>query len=236
MVLVLLLGSVSSVQAEVWEVQITPYSWLTGLKGEVGVLPLDVDLSFGDVLKDLKSSGMLLASVQNGPWSVFFDTTFSDLSSREPLNGPVFSELVVDTKTTTYSLALGHRLMERSDAFVDGYVGLRAWHLDNAVKRVRTDGQITIVTDQKDWVDPLLGVTGSLQISETWTVFSALEIGGGFGGADHEWSLLFGGHYALNDWFSATLGWRHLDVKYQENNYVYSTVQSGPVLGATFRF
>ena len=44
-----------------WRFQVTPYGWLSGLTGRVGVgrLQTDVDLSVGDVLDALKFAAML---------------------------------------------------------------------------------------------------------------------------------------------------------------------------------
>jgi hypothetical protein len=179
---------------------------------------------------------MVLGAARSGPWVLMFDTTYSDLSSAQSVEDDAVSEAVIDAATTTLSVAVGRRVLDCSDFGLETYVGLRAWWLDSAVTLIAPDGQSARFDDNRSWVDPLVGLTTVWTPDENWRLFSILEVGGGLAGADYEWSLFVGASYALNDWFSASLGWRHLDVKYREDDFTFNAVQSGPVLGATFRF
>ena len=232
----LTLGRPAPVQAADWTFQITPYAWMTGLEGSVGAPPVDVDLSFSDVLEDLEASGMVLASARNGPWAVFADFTHSNLSSSLVPLDPSLREAIVDAKTTTFSLALGYQLYDRDQLSLDGYLGLRSWWLDNALTLVDINGQAARFPDDHNWVNPLVGLNVMWTPAEDWTLFSALEGGGALGGSDYEWSAFVGASYAFNHWVAASAGWRHLDVTYSDGDFVFDVVQSGPVLGVTFKF
>ena len=60
---------------------------------------------------------------------------------------------------------------------------------------------------------------------------------GGFGvGADLEWSVMAGATYAVTERFGLTMAWRYLAVDYEQDGIVFDVTQSGPLLGATFRF
>ncbi|SFT80813.1 hypothetical protein [Sedimentitalea nanhaiensis] len=77
-----------------WEFRLTPYLWMAGLQGQVGTVPglppVDVDLSFSDILDDLEFGSMVMGSARNGPWVIYLDTTHVQLSTTEPLGGVMF--------------------------------------------------------------------------------------------------------------------------------------------------
>ena len=91
-------------------------------------------------------------------------------------------------------------------------------------------------TEKTDWVDPLVGVAGRCQASDRWPLFGAIEVGGSGVGADSEWSVLAGATYDVTDGFGVSAGWRHLEVDHDGNDVLFDLSQSGPVIGATFRF
>jgi hypothetical protein len=42
--------------------------------------------------------------------------------------------------------------------------------------------------------------------------------------------------YEFNDLFSATIGYRHLAVDYEDDGFIYDVDYSGIIIGATFQF
>lgn len=239
--LVVLAGALSSAaEAQDWDVQVTAYGWFSGLSGDVGTIPGlpsgSVDLSFGDILEDLEFAGMALTRAQNGPWVYYLDLTYARTSSTERLGGVVFDGVTVDSETTTLAFAVGHTISETASASFEAYFGARAWWLDNSFD-LRTVGGGRVQRDESDsWVSPLVGVAGRTQVADKWTLFGAVEVGGFGIGADSEWSVLAGATYQINDRFGVNFGWRHLEVDYENDGVVFDVRQSGPVIGATFRF
>lgn len=223
-----------------WEFQVTPYAWLSGLSGRLGTFsgapPVDVDFSASDILDNLDFGGMVLASARNGPWVVYFDLTHVQLSTTESLNGVAFDSADVESETTTLALALGRTVLETSQASIDVYGGARAWWLDNTFTLNAVGGGSSRVRETENWVSPLIGAAALYTVSDKWSLFGSLEIGGFGVGAESEWSVLVGAIYQVSDRFAASFGWRHLDVDYDSNGILYDVEQSGPVLGATFRF
>jgi hypothetical protein len=230
----------TAARAQDWEVQVTPYAWLSGLEGDAGTIPGlpagSVDLSFGDILKDLDFAGMLMASARNGPWVVFLDTTYVRTSSTKKLGGVVFDRVEVESETTTLALAVGRTLAETEQGSVDAYLGARAWWLENTFDLRGVGGGRTERTEKANWVGPLVGMAGRYRVADRWTLFGALEVGGFGAGAGSEWSVLAGATWQVTDTFGASFGWRHLEVDYDEDGVVFDVRQSGPVLGATFQF
>lgn len=237
--------SASGVAAETegasdWRFQLTPYVWMSGLQGDVGRLangaPIEVDLSFQDVLEDLDIAGMLYGSARSGDWALFLDATYVSSSSTEALGGILFDSAKVESDTTTLALAVG-RVFARSEGMsATAYVGARAWWLDNTIEVRAAGGGVSRESSSESWVDPLIGVTGQYMPNETWTLTGALEIGGFGVGADFGWSALAAATYKVSDQFGVSVGWRHLEVDYDTGGTLYDVRQTGPLLGATFVF
>ena len=64
---------------ERWHTTVAPYLWATSLDGNATVhgLKADVDVSFGDLLKDLSLGGMLLVDVGKGPFGIGVNGVFA---------------------------------------------------------------------------------------------------------------------------------------------------------------
>ena len=227
-------------EATGWEVQITPYAWMSGLSGDLGTIPglpaSSVDLSFGDVLEDLDVAGMLMASARNGPWVIYLDTTYVRTSSSEALGGVVFDRVDIESETTNLALAVGRTIAQAPEGSVDAYLGARAWWLTNRFDLRGVGGGTSSRTEKANWIDPMVGVAGRYSASDRWEIFGNAEIGGFGVGADVEWSVMAGATYSVTDTFGVSVGWRILAVDYEKDGIVFDVTQSGPLLGATFRF
>lgn len=67
-----------------WRFEVTPYLWLAGMKGTVGLnngLAKSADFSPGDVLSNLKSGGMIAAEAHNGNWGIAGDLVSATLQN-----------------------------------------------------------------------------------------------------------------------------------------------------------
>ncbi len=223
-----------------WQFQLTPYVWMTGLKGDVGRLPsgtpIGVDLSFRDVLGDVDIAGMLYGSARRGDWAFFLDATFANLSSTETLGGVLFDSAAVESQSTTFAFAVGRTIARSERGSTTAYVGARAWWLDNTIELRGTGSGTSRQTVSESWVDPLIGVTGQFQANDRWSMTGALEVGGFGVGADSEWSALLVATYSVSDRFALSFGWRHLEVDYDSADTLFDARQSGPLLGATIVF
>lgn len=229
-----------SEQMSDWRFQLTPYVWMSGLQGDVGRLPngapIEVDLSFQDVLEDLDIAGMLYGSARSGDWALFLDATYVSSSSTEALGGVLFDSARVESDTTTLALAVGRSFARSESMSATAYVGARAWWLDTTTELRAVGGGVSRESSSESWVDPLIGITGQYIPNENWALTGALEIGGFGVGADFGWSALAAATYKVSDQFGVSFGWRHLEVDYDTGGTLYDVRQTGPLLGATFVF
>lgn len=228
-----------SATAQSWEFEVTPYAWMAGLQGDLGTVPgypsQPVDLSFGQIAEDLDYAFMLFASARSDPWVVFFDSTIVKTTSGEDVGGDLVNSVEIESKTSTLALAVGRTVAVGPAHRIDLYAGARAWWLENdyEVDTVLGKGNRS---EDASWVDPLVGAGGNYRASEDWNLFGSAEIGGFGVGADIEWTLMAGATYAINERFGVTFAWRHQVVDYNDDGIVYDVTQTGPLLGATFRF
>jgi hypothetical protein len=85
-------------------------------------------------------------------------------------------------------------------------------------------------------VDPVIGARTFIPLSERFSVQAQADIGGFGVGAEFTWSAQATVNYIYNDRLSVSLGYKVLDVDYEDGGHVYDVRLSGPVMGATYRF
>ena len=90
--------------------------------------------------------------------------------------------------------------------------------------------------DSETWVDPLVGIRGRANISESFYLTGWGMIGGFGVSSDIMWDVFGGLGYQFSDSFAVVGGYRALGVDYENNGFVYDVVQKGPMLGGVFRF
>ncbi len=103
-------------------------------------------------------------------------------------------------------------------------------------KRVGFECLLGEFEDSATWVDPVVGLKGRASISPDFYV-TGWALVGGFGvSSDLMWDVMGSVGYEFNDSFSMTAGYRVQSVDYHNNGFVYDVVQSGPMIGAVFKF
>lgn len=231
-------GTQANAQSK-WEFNVTPYAWMSGLSGNLGTVPglpsQPVDLSFGDILDDLDYGFFLFSSARNGTWAIYFDGSLVQTTSNEAIGGLVVKNLEVESRTLNAALAFGRTVSKSQNHSVDVYAGLRYWEIKNNFK-VTTAGPVLKPSSSADWADPVIGVAGRYMINDRWSLFGSADIGGFGVGSDMAWTLQAGANYAVTDLFSVSFGWRHMSVDYEDDGIVFDVSQSGPLIGASFKF
>jgi hypothetical protein len=219
-----------------WVFTAAPYAWLAGINGSVGAFgqdPVDIDLSFSDVLKNFDVGLMGAGEARNGRFSIASDFMWVKLSGDRdlpPVLGGGNVELTAETLTVT-GLG-GYSLIYGDGGNLDVVAGARLWSVSNALDF----SVLGSFDDSATWVDPVVGLKGRANISPNFFV-TGWALAGGFGvSSDLMWDAMGSVGYEFNDTFSMTAGYRALSVDYHNNGFVYDVVQSGPILGAVFKF
>ncbi|WP_137113905.1 hypothetical protein [Mesorhizobium sp. GR13] len=221
-----------------WTYSVSPYFWAAGLSGETsqfGLPVVDIDASFSNIFDNLDFAVMLIGEARNGPYSLFGDLIYTDLSSSKatPL-GILATSVEVESSTFAGLIGAGYSVLDGPSGRLDLVGGARVWSVDTEISfdgaflngRKRSDGAT--------WVDGLIGVRGNFALTPQFYATGWGLVGAG--GADVDWDVMAGVGYNINETFSATLGYRALGVDYNDDGFLFDVVQQGPIAGLTIRF
>ncbi len=221
-----------------WRITIAPYAWLTSLDGNVTVRGIkanaDADF-FDDILGDLSFAGMILAEVQKD--RVAFNVNFVGARLESSNNN-------IDTKQDSVNLGLSaaYFLIDepRSD---DGGIGYRLAPLVGAhytCLRAEIDvGNFRTVESNENWVDPIVGLRGSLDLSNRFAIAAEGDVGGFGVGSDFAWNGQIYGTYKTSLFGVSTnlsAGYRALSQDYDDGDFEYDVTTYGPIIGAASTF
>lgn len=237
------LAAVGPAQSETgWDVSITPYIWLTGLHGNVGVFPqfqpVDVDLSFADLLDDLKFGAMAMVSVRRGRFVAVADLSYVDLGAGAEnvgIRDAGFIDVDLDSETFISTLAAGYRAVDRRSLFLDLVAGARLMVSDTRLELFTPFGS-NAADSSETWLDPIVGAHFRAPIGNAWSVTAYGDIGGFGIGSDFTWQIFGAVQYAVSRRWTLSAGWRHFGVDYDKGGFVFDVTLGGPLLGATVRF
>jgi len=225
-----------------WQVTAAAYLWMPSISGTVGIgalPPVDVDLSFSDVLENLDFGYMAVTEFRHDRFGVFTDRMYTKISGGG--TGPLgILQASVTNQIFTATLMGEYRVVDQGKSSVDLMAGARIWGLSGEftinVAGEGSPGAGVSGSGEKWWVDPMVGVKGRLQGASPWFLAGWAMVGGFGAAADIDWDLFGGLGYEFSDRFSLVAGYRALGVDYQDGNFRYDVIQQGPVLGAVFRF
>ena len=246
------LGTASAAYAEEapasegWRFSVSPYLWAAGLSGEAGTLrplpPAEVDLSFSDILDDLRFAGMVAGSARKGRFGLAADIQYVETRSDGDLR-PFYGSTRVTSKSFLTTLTGEYAAIDRPDAALLVGAGLRIWSVDTDLKL--SQGGPTLgggarpdrrVKDDDTWVDPVLTLRGEADLSERWFVAGWTAVGGFGVGSDFMADLFGSVGYRISDRTSVSVGYRWMTVDRDEDGFLYDVDQQGPMAGMTFRF
>lgn len=233
--LLVVLGSGTSAQAQAptdeWQVTLSPYlmgASMSGVSALRGV-EVDVDVSASDVFSNLQFGAMGFVVARKGNWGVGGDFIWMALGTsteRPPAN--------IDVDQGGFAF-YGLR---RIGAAADVTFGARVNLLQG---RLKLKGPLQVEREQdKAWVDPLVGVILRTP-GERRVGFKLYSEIGGFGmGSDFAWQIFPTVSIGLTKRASFDLGYRWLDMDYQDGEgnerFAYDVLTQGPVAGFVFRF
>ena len=236
----------------VWQFQATGYGWATALNGRVGVRdlpPVKVDMSFGDVLKDLNGALMASFLAKKGDWLILTDIVWAALSDdaivrppgiRHPSLAAIAPGTKVDFKMRQLiaSALVGYRLpIGGPDLDVYATAGLRYQRLTAEIEA--SPGLIPVTLSRRSteqWVDPTVGFSATWRINERWFANLLGDVGGfGVGSRFTAQGLVTIGYRWTNS-ISTALGYRAIYTDYRNDGFTYRTTQHGVFSSIAYHF
>jgi hypothetical protein len=166
-----------------WSLQLTPYIWGAGLKGDVATrsnLPTaEIDASFGDILENTDIAFMLVGEARYGRWGVVADLAYLAIGADGTTPGLLFSGVEAEADTFIGTLGLTYRLIDRADRWLDLVAGGRVWSIDNDVtfKAGRLPERKSGVSES--WIDPVVGLRGSIDLDSGFVAAAYADVGSG---------------------------------------------------------
>jgi hypothetical protein len=222
-----------------WEVVITPYLFLARMDGDValGGLESDVNVSAKTLLDKLEFALASRFEVRKGRWAGLFDVNFMALGDQGDL--PLGGRLDVDIDMLFVESALAYRLGSANSG-VDLLGGVR--YVRQNVRATRTGG-IGSGRERKftpGWVDPIIGLRLTKQVSPRASFLARGDIGGFGAGSDFAWNVEAGAEFRFTRHLGVQVLFKAMSLDYEEGSgasfYRYNVVTPGVVFAFPIRF
>lgn len=219
-----------------WEFATIGYIFFAGAYGETTprdpFSPVDVHLTFGDVLKSFKLAFMGAAEARNDRLVFLGDLMWVHLGEEKGLTARDrnFADVRIDSKTTAITALGGYRVVHHGPVVVDLFAGAR---LNGNKQAVDYRGTLIDVSAKvsKTWIDPVLATRISAPLGGKFGMTLYGDVGGFGIGSKFTWQGLATANYQINHKMTAGLGWRYFNINYHDSDgFRYAVAQSGPIL------
>jgi hypothetical protein len=221
-----------------WRFKVTPYFWLAGLTGQVGVGPLQTSASIspGEVLRHLQFGAMANGEARKGPWAGNLDIFYVSTGANAVViaRGDTGSA-TLKTHLTMVQPMVGYTLGDPTYG-VDLLFGGRFWRSRPVLTVDRPNGQSIDRSISKTWGDPVIGVRAHATIPQYRIRLIGYVDGGGaaYSGSHGTWQAYGTAGYQLASNWTASVGFRTLSVDYQPDNLLFHPRFRGFLAAATF--
>ena len=222
-----------------WDFVIAPYALIPSIDGSTSIGRVegaDIDVGPDNILNNLKLGGMIqLEAHHDSGFGVIVAYNFMDLSSGA--TGPNDqNSLETDIYQGIFEGYANYRV-NTGEGTLDFYGGIRWWDMDVELKA----NGAKVVENTPDWVDPVIGVRWTQELSGKWNLILRGDIGGFGVASDFTWNMQGGISYDATDYLTLVLQYRALSVDYttgdvgSSNRFSYDTITHGPLIGLAFR-
>lgn len=222
-----------------WSYSVTPYLWITGQKGKVASLPpaepVDLDVSFSDVIDNMDMSFMGLFEARNGRFGLFSEIFYIGISTDADTAGKFYSDAEYKQDLWGLSVGASYSLSQNKTHLLDGVVAFRFWDLDNELKLNAGRLPTTKTSEHESWQDTLLGFRGKVWLNQKWSI-SGWGVTAVAGDSDSAWDVFGAVSYEYSDTTRFSVGYRHQEVDYDQGDFLFDVEMSGPILGVTILF
>jgi len=222
-----------------WMFELTPYLWLPAVSGDAAVTgspPANPDDSFVDVSGDFDFGMLLLFDARKDRWGFFVDLMYVSTSPDATTPGPLFSGFELTSKGLMVETAVAYRVADSKCCSADVFAGARLWFLDNELRFDPGLISEAVFSQDKNWVDPIVGARARVALSEKWFLLFLADLGGFGAGSDFTWQAFAGAGYQISKTWSVKFGYRALGIDFEDGGFVYDVTLQGFILGFGIRF
>ena len=218
-----------------WDVSFTPYLWVAGTKGDIGIPRgegVEVDKSFADVLGNLKFAFMGALDVRHGRVIAITDIMYLSVGAEaEGIRDPQFLEGEIDTSVFLGTAAVGYRVVDKGPLFVDLFAGGR---LASLKAKVELTGPLQ-TRERKESatkVSALVGGRVRVPLGKSWGLALYSDVGSGA----VKWQAIGTAQYDISRHWRLAAGYRHMSINYSKRDLDIDIALSGPIVGVTYKF
>ena len=218
-----------------WQFATIGYGFLAGAYGKTTprdpLPPVDLHLSFGDVLKAFKFAFMGAAEARNDRLVFLGDLMWVHLGESKGLTvrDVNFADVKIDSKTTAITALGGYRVVEGPvvvDLLAGGRLNVNKQALDYHGILVDQSASVS-----KTWIDPVVATRINAPLGGKLGLSLYGDIGGFGIGSKLTWQGIATANYQVNRKMTAGLGWRYFKINYHDSDgFRYDVAQSGPII------
>jgi hypothetical protein len=220
-----------------WTFEITPYLWVSGLNGTVGASqllpPADIDLSFADLLRHLNFAAYVAGEARHGRFGILADFEYAKVSANSSRFTPL-GQAQLQTKNFNSTIEGAYRFVDSPSVTVDGVAGVRIFSVKNELSFGFLPNRSA--SGSETWADPVAGIRIIVPIQSGFFANAYGDVGGFGISANWTWELYGGIGYNFNETITGYAGYRYMDVRHQDNGFIYDVAMRGPLIGVGFRF
>ncbi|MEZ5571015.1 MAG: hypothetical protein R3E64_03240 [Halioglobus sp.] len=213
------------------------------MKGDLSALSdapaTAIDVSPDDALKGTEASFMLMLEAKKHRQGMLLDIFYSDVLQESESNAATSTHWKASSQDTLVTAGYTYEIYRSTQSVVDIVAGARYWGVDTKLALATGDNPVEQVNDHnsQSWIDPLAGIKAKVRLSDS-RFYLAYFVGAGgvSGGSDSFYDLTANVGYQFTDTMVASVGYRILDVDYQNDSFVYDVKQEGWILGLVWLF
>lgn len=226
-----------------WTYTYTQNGWLPGIKGRAGLFgarPVDVDVDFAQIIDavdwgNFPSLVMSMGEARYGNWGINGEILHMALAVDGTRPGPLAFRANLGLKVTMANAMVSYRVAEEGASYLDMMAGGRAWWVDGDLGL--GVGQLAGgASDNQAWIDPMIGIKGKYDLGNNFYLDGSAMVGGFGAASDFTWDVFGGIGYQINENFTASLGWRHLEIDYSSGAFLFDVAIDGPMLQVNYKF
>ena len=227
-----------------WQFEANVYLWGASISGKTASGD-SLDVSFIDLLKNLKMGLMGGVGARNGRWSIMTDVMYMDLKHEN--NGqvtvPVGPGVNIGTNATLnfqswlVTPAVGYAIVDTDRVRLDILGGARYLflkpELDLEVSGPLQPRNKTLSDSGSGW-DGIGGIRGNVNLDKKWYVPFYVDMGAGK--SPFTWQGFGGVGYKVSRVVDVVGAYRYLYWKFKDNKVLDKLSFSGPLVGVRFQF
>jgi hypothetical protein len=199
--------------------------------------PYEAHASTGDILSALDFAAMAHFEARNGKWGILVDPIYANLGKTVESQGRRLERTIdLNLEASSLGVAASYQIRKSPGANLDFTFGARYTGLSTDI----TPRRLPSFHANYSWVDPVVGLTGSVKMGKAWTFGYRADIGGFGVGSDLTWSGALTFDAKVSKAVSITFGYVALYNDYSTGSgprqFKFDATFMGPAVGVGFRW